>query len=123
MRKDQQDALNAVKTLHPVWLLIATGAAKSSIKVDAQSAGWIQPGRPVSARASRDKKSVTAQAAAFFLTPISIDTKVREIDKSATRRRLFALPPFNRFNLFNSDRGLAAVGLLVPLQRCREWII
>jgi hypothetical protein len=76
MPKDQLDALNAMKILHPVWLPIATAAVISLIKAAAVNADWIRPGQRVSVRAQYGKKYVIALVAAFFSTPISIATKV-----------------------------------------------
>jgi len=82
--KDQQDALNATKILHPVWLPIATDAAKSLIRAGAENVDWIRPGQPVSVRVQYGKKYVFAQAAGYFSIPISIDTKRWVIDNLPT---------------------------------------
>jgi len=82
--KDQQDARNAMKILHPVWLPIATGAAKHLNRAGAVNADWIQPGQRVSVRVQYGKKYVFAQAAGYFSIPISIDTKRWVIDNLPT---------------------------------------
>jgi len=88
--KDQRDVLNAMKILHAVWLPIATAAAKSLIKAGAENADWIRPGQRVSVRVQYGKKYVFALAAAFFLIPISIDTKGWVIDNLPTGVSVFA---------------------------------
>jgi hypothetical protein len=70
-----------MKILHPVWLPIATGVAKSLIKAGAVNVDWIRPGQQASVRVQYGKKYVFALAVAFFLTPISIDTKGWVTDK------------------------------------------
>jgi hypothetical protein len=110
--KDQQDAPNAVRTLHPVWLPIATAAAKNSIKADARSVGWIQLGEPVSARASPDRKSVTVLAAAFFLTPISIVTKGWAIKE---RLRALARTHSKRLTLNEGESYRSIANVAAPI--------
>jgi hypothetical protein len=88
--KDQQDALNATKILHPVWLPIATGVAESLIKAGAENVDWIRPGQQASVRVQYGKKYVFALAVAFFLTPISIDTKGWVIDNCQPAYLFFA---------------------------------